>query len=100
MRLLKIASGLALVLGLAAAANAAPLDPKQVPAEAKWLMHVDVDAMRQATVVQKAWKKGLEMHKEAQQHLDKLKTAIGMDICKDLHGVTAYGRRSASIRAC
>ena len=69
----------------------APLNQAQVPADAKWLLHVDVDAMRQASVVQKAWKKGLEMHKEAQQHLDKLKTAIGMDICKDLHGVTAYG---------
>ena len=86
--------GLALAAGLGwtAAAQAEPLDLAQVAADAKWVAHLDVDALRASTVVEKAWKKGLEMHKDAQAHLDKLREKIGLDICKDVHGLTAYGK--------
>ena len=53
------------VLGLATIGRAEPLDLKQVAAEAKWVMHVDVDALRASIVVQKAYQKCLEMHKDA-----------------------------------
>jgi hypothetical protein len=55
-------------------------------------MHVDVDAMRHSVVLDKAYKKCLEMHKEAAQHMDKLPGMIGMDPRKDLHGITVYGK--------
>ncbi len=38
---------------LASGAFAAPLELKQVAADAKWLAHLDVDAIRASTVAQK-----------------------------------------------
>jgi hypothetical protein len=90
MRIVGIA--LAAVLGLAAVGRAEPLELKQVAADAKWLVHVDVDAMRTSIVVQKGYQKCMEMHKEAAQHLDKIHEMLGMDPRKDLHAVTAYGK--------
>jgi len=58
MLLLGVGLALAAGLGWTASARAEPLDPAQVSAEAKWLAHLDVDAMRASTVVQRAWKKG------------------------------------------
>ena len=78
--------------GLAPVVRAEPLDLKQVPADAKWLVHVDVDAMRASTLVQKAWPKCMEMHKDAEQRLKSLRDKFGIDVCKDLHGLTAYGK--------
>jgi hypothetical protein len=87
-----VAMALVAVLALAAVGRAEPLDLKQVAADAKWVMHVDVDALRASAVVQKAYKKCLEMQKEAAQHMDKLPGMIGMDPRKDLHGITVYGK--------
>ncbi len=90
MRIVAIA--LAAVLGLAVVARAEPLELKQVAADAKWLVHVDVDAMRESIVVQKAYCKCMEMHKDAQKHFDKVKEMLGLDLKKDLHGITVYGK--------
>ena len=90
MRIVGIA--LAAVLGLTAIARAEPVELKQVAADAKWLVHVDVDAMRTSVVVQKAYQKCMEMHKEAAEHLDKIHAMLGFDPRKDLHAVTAYGK--------
>lgn len=89
MRMLSVA--VAIVLGLGALAQAAPLELKHVAADAKWVMHLDVDAVRASTVVQKGYHKCLEMHKEVAQHLDKVRDMIGMDPRTDLHGITCYG---------
>jgi hypothetical protein len=93
MRLPKIGLGLALLVGLAALTQAAPLDLKNVPADAKWLVHVDVDAIRASTVAKQVWHKGLEMHKDAEKHLAQLHDRLGLDIRHDLHGVTLYGKK-------
>jgi hypothetical protein len=90
MRIVAIA--LAAVLGLTTVARSEPVELKQVPADAKWLIHVDVDAMREATVVQKAYHKCMEMHKDAQKHFDKVREMLGLDLKKDLHGITIYGK--------
>ena len=82
---------LALVLGLSAATQAAPLDLKQVPAGAKWLVHVDVDAVRESKVVQNAWREGMKLHPECAQHLQKVHDELGIDLTKDVHGLTFYG---------
>jgi hypothetical protein len=80
------------LLGLTAIARSEPVELKQVPADAKWLIHVDVDAMREATVIQKAYHKCMEMHKDAQKHFDKVREMLGLDLKKDLHGITIYGK--------
>jgi hypothetical protein len=81
-----------LVLGLAAVGQAAPLDLKQVAADAKWVVHVDVDALRASAVVQKAYQKCIEKHKDAEQKINMVCMMSGMDPRKDIHGVTAYGK--------
>jgi hypothetical protein len=80
------------VLALATIGRAEPLDLKKVAADAKWVVHVDVDALRHSVVYDKAYKKCMEMHKEAAEHMDKLPGMIGMDPRKDLHGITVYGK--------
>ena len=59
---------------------------------AQWVVHVDVDALHASTLAEKARKKVLEMHVDAQSHMDRLREKIGMDPGKDLHGLTAYGK--------
>jgi len=79
------------VILIAGRISAAPLEVKQVAAGSKWVVHLDVDAVRASSVVQRAWKKGLEKHKDAEAKLGVLKSMIGMDPTKDVHGITAYG---------
>jgi hypothetical protein len=80
------------VVGLVASAKAAPLDVKQVPAGATWVVHVDVDAIRASTVVQKAYAQCLEKHKDAvEKALAKVRQHVGLDLEKDLHGITLFG---------
>jgi hypothetical protein len=77
----------------AVTAQAAPIDFKAVPAEAKWLAHVDVDAMRSSMVVQKMYHMAAEKCKDLDVHMDKVKEHLGLDPRKDLHGMTLYGPR-------
>jgi hypothetical protein len=81
-----------LVSGLANLTQAEPLELKQVAADAKWVMHVDVDALWTATLVQKAYHKCMEMHKDAEKKMDMMCRMMGMDPRKDFHGVTIYGK--------
>jgi hypothetical protein len=90
MRVLGMA--MAVVLGLATIGRAEPLALKQVAADAKWVMHVDVDALWASAVVQKAYRKCLEMHKDAEKKMDMVCGMVGMDPRKDLHGITVYGK--------
>jgi hypothetical protein len=70
--------------------QAAPLDTKNVAADAKWVAHVDVDAVRDSKIVQKAFAACPEL-KESGKHFDELRDKIGIDLRKDLHGLTLYG---------
>jgi hypothetical protein len=93
MRVLGVFIALAVVLALAAASQAAPLDLKEVAADAKWLGHLDVDAIKASTVVEKAWHHAMSMHPDAKERIDDLSKKIGMDPRKDLHGITCYGKQ-------
>ncbi len=90
MRVLGVA--LAVVLGIAAVGRAEPLDLTHVAADAKWVIHFDVDALYASTVVQKAYHKCTEMHPNAKAKLDLVAALLGTDLRKDIHGVTVYGR--------
>jgi hypothetical protein len=70
---------------------AAPLDLTAVPADAKWLMHFDMDAARDSIVVQRAWERMLKMHPHAGGMMDMAAKMTGMDPRKDLRDVTAWG---------
>ncbi len=75
----------------AVTARAEPLDAARVPAKSVWLMHLDVDAARQSTVLQKMEKRMFEKHPHLEQMMAMGAGMIGMDIRKDLHDVTVYG---------
>lgn len=96
MRLRNVLTGLALTtaIGLSMATSptlAAPFDPKQVPAEAKWVLHIDADVTK-ASTVGTAIIDELLSRPDAQQGLDALEALAGFNIPRDIHGVTLYGR--------
>lgn len=81
----------AIVTCLAARCPAAPLDLTVVPADARWLMHVDMDAARGSVVLQKAWEKAKTMHPHLEQMTGMAAAWIGTDPRKDLRDVTIFG---------
>ena len=80
----------ALVLFMTAAAQAAPFQSKDIAADSKWVIHVDVDAIRESYIVKKAFETCPQL-KDADKHFDKIREKIGIDLRKDLHGITLYG---------
>jgi hypothetical protein len=83
-------AAMALVASIGAAVEAAPLDPSTVSADAKWLVHVDFDALRDSKVAQHA-RDEIMKHDIAATVIGMIKETSGMDVEKDLHGATAYG---------
>ena len=81
----------AAALAWAAAAPAAPLDLAAVPAKAQWVMHLDMDAARDSTVMKRAWERAVKMHPQAEQMMKMGAGMLGMDPRKDLRDVTVYG---------
>ena len=89
-----IAVGLCVVSGIAAArpAFAAPANLAAVPADAVWMMHLDMDAARESTVVRRTYERAMAMHPHAEGMIAMVKGMTGMDPRKDPHDVTVYGR--------
>jgi len=75
----------------ATVAAAAPLDLGRVPAKAQWLMHVDMDAARESTVLKRGWERAMKMHPQAEPMMKMWSGMMGMDPRKDLRDVTAFG---------
>lgn len=84
---------MAMIFSLTTAVHAAPLDLKHVSADAKWLGHVDADALRSSAVVKQMVAKVKEKHPQVEGHLEIAKQLSGMDLCKDIQGVTLYGSK-------
>ncbi|MGO9111412.1 MAG: hypothetical protein ACLP9L_19470 [Thermoguttaceae bacterium] len=82
----------------AAIGQAAPLNTKNVAADARWVVHIDVDALRDSKVVQKAFKT-CPLLKDSCKHFDLIRDKIGVDLRKDLHGITVYGRDTEKTHA-
>lgn len=81
------------VMTLAAQAAAAPLDLANVAANAKWVAHLDLDAVRDSSVVKRAWEKCLAKHPDAEAKLGMMNAMLGMNPLKDVNGVTCYGAK-------
>jgi len=81
-----------LVAGLGRLAWAEPLDCSQVGSEAKWLVHVDFDALRAAKTAQRVGEVLLRQEAPKQQ-LEQIRKALGMDPTEDVQSVTFYGSK-------
>jgi len=71
--------------------EAAPVDLAAVPADAGWMMHVDMDAARASTVLKRAHDRAMKMHPHAAAMIEMAVKMTGSDPRKDLAGVTLYG---------
>ncbi|MCX7401784.1 MAG: hypothetical protein NTY87_01465 [Planctomycetia bacterium] len=79
------------LLACGAAIDAAPFEQSHVAADAKWMMHFDMDTARESTVVQRAYAMAVKMHPQAEKMLGMVSGMLGMDPRKDLHDATVYG---------
>lgn len=59
--------------------RAAPIDVAGVPADAIWVMHLDMDAARASTVVRRAYERMLTMHPYAATMVDMAAKMSGVD---------------------
>ncbi|MBM4059211.1 MAG: hypothetical protein FJ275_13410, partial [Planctomycetes bacterium] len=75
----------------ASAARAAPLDLDRVSAKAVWVMHADMDAARESTVVKRMVERAVKKHAQLETMLAMAAKMMGMDPRKDLHDVTLFG---------
>ncbi len=77
------------VLFASTAARADVFDPKQVPADAKWMIHIDVDALRNSP----AWEilNAKIKQSPANDQIGQIELLSGMRFPEDLHDATAYG---------
>ena len=84
-------AALALAMGWGASGSAEPLDCGRVPADAKWLVHVDVRAIDSGAVSQKISDLWRQLP-ATRQGLQRLRWTTGVDLAKDLEDITVYGR--------
>lgn len=71
-------------------AVAAPLDAADVAAHAKWLAHIDLDAMRDSKIGEHVRSQALK-NEQVEKGLEKMRDDLGLDFQKDVHGATVYG---------
>ena len=89
-KLLLLLSALA---ALQTPAPAAPLDRKDVPDEAAWVMHADIAAVRNSGLG--GYIDSVLRRPDMQRQINGFQTAYGFDPRRDLTGVTAYGLEPA-----
>ncbi len=99
-----VAAFISVLVGSDATTVAAPLDLSRVAADSKWMMHLDMDAARDSTIVQRAYERATKMHPHAENMISIFSGMTGMDPRKDLHDVTVYGfdtdKRNAVMIVC
>jgi hypothetical protein len=79
-----------LVAGCGLAAMASPVPKNQIPADAKWIVHLDAEQFMQGKVGSYLVEEFLKPH--AAEMKEKLKQEVGIDLdIKQLMAVTAYG---------
>lgn len=92
---MRIWAVLAVAISWSAVAQAASVDFADIPAGAKWFAHADVDAMRDSTLVERAYYQVIQEHPQAEGHFDQVEAVSGMDVRQDLHSLTFYGTKIA-----
>ncbi len=67
---------------------AAPIDPSLVPASAKWVLHVDLDAMRGSATGREVFRR---IEAEQGAKLTTFKRISSVHLLNDVHNITLYG---------
>jgi hypothetical protein len=93
VKIWSVAVAVAVLFTWTAWLQAGPLDFRQVPADAQWVAHVDVDAMRGPPVFGEALAAVTEQWNDVQTRLDCLRDEFGLDLAKGLHSITLYGNQ-------
>ena len=70
-------------------ANAAPLNPAEIPGNTKWLLHFDVEKSRNWKLMQK-WQEQMESKEWYQDKLGEMIEHYGWNPAEDLEGVSMY----------
>ena len=96
---LTFAAAFFLVVAFLRAAYSAPPDFTQVPANAVWIVHADFDALHKSTVYQKLSAAALARWKPLGTRLTEINRQLGMDVAKDVHGMTVFARTLAEHKA-
>jgi hypothetical protein len=78
------------------ASHADALDPKTVPADAKWVVHADLDAARDTKTFDTIRDRFLAAD-GAQTKLDQIEMMTGLKIPDELNDVTLYGREAGDM---
>ena len=68
--------------------QAAKINPAHIPAKAKWLLHMDIDAFKETTLGKHVMK---EANEKGLQKMKALQDMFGIDLENDIHGATAFG---------
>ncbi|MCY2950736.1 MAG: hypothetical protein NTU53_02015 [Planctomycetota bacterium] len=93
MRWMKpVAMGVVVLLSAATFVRAAVLDGKRVPEDAKWLLHVDMDALRESKTWKTLLQGELEKNPGFQTTVQNVQVFTGFRFPQDLHDVTLYGK--------
>jgi len=90
MRWFTAAMTMAALFGVNAVTRADAFDPRRVPVDAKWLLHVNVDAARDT----KTWNiidKKLENQVAFQKSIGQIEQLTGIQFPQSVHDVTIYG---------
>ena len=75
-------------LALSNLAWSAPLNQSQVPADAKWLIHLDIDAFTRTQMWQLI---NQEIDENLQKKINAITNLLGSDPTRDIYGATLYG---------
>ena len=86
-----IAVAAAMLLAAGRARATAP-DPKYLPADAKWLVHVDVDRLAKTQTYEIVMQQAERDDANVREKLAKVGEALGTRFPEDLHGLTLVGR--------
>ena len=73
-------------------ARATAPDPKYLPADAKWLVHVDVDRLAKTQTYEIVMQQAERDDPNVREKLAKVGEALGTRFPEDLHGLTLIGR--------
>ncbi len=75
---------------LALGAQGSPLKPEQVPAQATWFVHLDVEKLL-ASQVGAQILDAIKAEPKFSAQLDKIQTTVGVDLRKDIKGLSLFG---------
>jgi hypothetical protein len=76
--------------------TAAPLNKNHVSANAKWILHVDFEALRATQIGQLVQE---DIRKQWQPKIDALNQLFGSDLTRDIYSMTLFGSRAGEENA-